>query len=202
MKRTVGILAAFLCAALVFGQQPSLVLTTAPAPTPVPTPGPLQFQEVVPVEDATRDQLYDAALVWFPSAFKSGKDVLQVQNKEAGMLVGTGVERYEPAIFISSSCTRGELRYRITVEVKEGRYRYTIDGFTHEGGTPACRGNGISWGLLTTNPISPSIKGFSSGMEQEMWADMKKKATITALKQDLTTEPLTTIRITMSDWDY
>ena len=33
-------------------------------------------------------------------------------------------------------------------------------------------------------------------------AFVQKKATITALKQDLTTEPLTTIRITMSDWDY
>src|SRR6266404_8582704 len=113
LKITVGVLAAFLFTALVFGQQPTPIPTNAKAPTPAPTPSPLQFQEVVQVEGATREQLYFAALAWFPSAFKSGKDVLQVQNKEAGMLVGTGVERYEPAIFISSSCTRGSLRYHV-----------------------------------------------------------------------------------------
>jgi hypothetical protein len=167
-------LIAVLFAATAYAQQPTPTLTT---PGPTPTPGPLQFQEVVTVEATTRDQLYNAALAWFPEAFRSGKDVLQVQNKDAGMLVGTGAEKYEPAVFVGSSCTSGLLRYRVTVEVKDGRYRYTIDGFTHEGGGPACHGAGISWGLLTTNPISPSIKGFSSGMEQQMWADMKKKAT-------------------------
>jgi hypothetical protein len=161
---------------------PSQEPTRIPTPAPTPTIGPLQFQEVVQVEGATRDQLYDAALLWFPSVFKSGKDVLQVQNKDAGMLVGTAIEPYEPPMLNASSCTRGTLRYHITVEVKEGRYRYTIDGFTHEGGTPACKwGTGISWGLLTTNRLSPSMKGFTSGMEQEMWGDMKRKAAAIAV---------------------
>jgi hypothetical protein len=176
MRPRFCLLAVFL-AASAYAQQPT---TPAATPAATPTPGPLQFQEVVTVEGVTRDQLYNTALAWFPEAFRSGKDVLQVQNKDAGTLVGTGTEKYEPVVFIGSACTRGVLRYRVTVEVKDGRYRYTIDGFTHEGGGPACRGDGISWGLLTTNPVSPSMKGFSSGMEQQMWADMKKKATALA----------------------
>jgi hypothetical protein len=60
------------------------VLAQEPTPVSTPVPTPLQFQEVVQVAGATRDQLYDAALAWFPSAFKSGKDVLQIPPSAQG----------------------------------------------------------------------------------------------------------------------
>jgi hypothetical protein len=47
VKTTAGVLAAFLCTASVFGQQPTPVPTTAEAPTPLPTPG--QLQKVKPL---------------------------------------------------------------------------------------------------------------------------------------------------------
>ena len=188
MKRTAGILAAFLSTGALLGQQPTSVPT--PAATPVAastTPGPLQFQEVVAVDGATRDQLYNAALAWFTEAFKSGKDVLQVQNREGGTLIGTGVAQYEPVVLMASSCTRGVLRYRVTVEGKDGRYRYTFDGFTHEGGTSACKSEGISFGLLTTDRLPPPQVGklkFFGGLPDsgriELWNDLKQKATAIA----------------------
>jgi hypothetical protein len=165
-------------------------VTYAQQPTPAPTPprSPLQFQEVVTVEGATRDQLYNSALAWFPEAFRSGKAVLQVQNKEAGQLVGAASERYVSPVFMSGSCITGSLHYHVAVEVKDGRYRYTVDGFEHEGGTPACKMVGISFGLLTTDRTCPrNVTGVFPGSKETIWNDLKAKAAALAevLKKSL-----------------
>ncbi len=173
---TYGLLMEALLAAVAYAQQP-----TPTTPIPTPTPGPLHFQEVVTVEGASRDQLYNAALAWFPEAFKSGKAVLQVQNKEAGQLIGTAAETYTSPFLTASSCINGSLRYRVTIEVKDGRYRYTIDGFEHEGGTPRCRSGSISFGPLTTDRECPrKIKGTWPGDDVKIWADLKAKGSALA----------------------
>ena len=113
--------------------------------------------------------------------------MLQVQNKDAGTLIGTGVEPYDPTVFMASSCTRGDLRYRITVEVKDGRYRCTIDGFTHEGGSLYCKSRPISFGLLTTDRLPPADVGkigWGGGLPDNdrytLWNELKAKARLLA----------------------
>ena len=143
-------------------------------------PGPLQFQEVVQVEGATRDQLYDAAVLWFGRTFQSSKDVLQVQSRESGTLIGKALFAYEPVIFMASSGIRGVVRYTITIEMKDGRYRYTIDNFIHEG-NPANVGGQFSFGLLTTDEKCPRpVLGPSPSGREKTWVDLKAKATLEA----------------------
>lgn len=144
-----------------------------------PTAEPLQFQEVVTVEGATRDQLYAAALAWFPAVFKSGKEVLQVQNREAGMLVGTAFEpfTYNRHILISVFPLRARIRYHVTVEVKDGRYRFTADGFMHEPLPSEILSP--SFGQLTTDarPPAPRGQGLPEGDRLKAWNEMKQRAT-------------------------
>lgn len=148
-----------------------------------PTTGPLRFQEVVTVADATRDQIYSTALAWFSQAFGGPKGVV-VENKLAGMVTGTGAERYLPP-FMSTSCS-GWLRYRVTLVARDGRYYYTIDGFTHEGDL-FC--NKKSFGLLTRDWLSARISRTIFDMtlqsarrdgDVDAWLDMKNKATTVA----------------------
>lgn len=175
---TTGILAALLSTASVFGQQPTPVPTTAQALTPAPTVGPLQFQDVVTVEGATKAQLYDAALRWFPTVFKSGKDVLQLQDKEAGLLVGTAIEPcpYSGGLLVGS--LNGRLRYRVAIEVKDGRYRSTVDGFVHE----VSAADRFAFGELTTDPKPPTGRGIGLApwKRPEAWAEAKHKAALIA----------------------
>ena len=96
-------------------------------------PGPLHFSEIVQVHEASKDQLYSAALAWFGHTYRSGKDVLQTQDREGGTIIGRALFRYEPVIFMGSDGIRGVDRYTITIELKDGRYRYTLADFTHEG---------------------------------------------------------------------
>ena len=178
MKRTVGILAALLCTASVFGEQPTPIPTTPQALTPVPTPGPLRFQEVVQVEGATKGQLYDAALRWFPVAFRSGKDVLQIQDKEAGTLAGTAVEPYRWSGGLLVGTFGGTILYRVVVEVKDGRYRATVEGFTSE----SPHGPRIAFGPLTSDAAPPTgrAEGIAPWARGKAWADIKQRATALA----------------------
>lgn len=146
----------------------------------------LRFQNVVPVPAATRNQIYDAALDWFSEAFQGPKASVE-QNRLAGLLTGRGAERYVPP-FLSTACT-GWIRYRVTLLAKDGRYDWTVDGFTHEGDS-FC--NKRSFGLLTTNWLSETItrtifdmtlqRPGRASAELEAWIDMKEKATAIAEK--------------------
>lgn len=178
MKTTAVILAAFLSTAAVLSQQITPVPTAAQVPTPLPTPGPLQFQEVVQVEGATKGQLYDAALRWFPVTFRSGKDVLQIQDKEAGTLAGTAVEPYRWSGGLLVGTMGGTILYRVVVEVKDGRYRATIEGFNSE----SPHGAQFAFGALTSEASPPRgrAEGIAPWARGKAWADIKQRATAVA----------------------
>jgi hypothetical protein len=140
-----------------------------------PESKPLAFSEVV-VEGATKDQLYSAALGWFGDTFGRAKTVLDVQDKERGRLVAKPSFAYAPKALVGSARIKGTVKYAVTVEVKDGKYRYTIDGFTHEG-TPG-QGAPSSFGLLTTDAKCPySVEGVPSAAgKQETWEHLKSLA--------------------------
>jgi hypothetical protein len=179
------------------GTAPALASAPAPAPAPggivavtrdeavsmqrvpraedaPPESKPLAFSEVV-VERATKDQLYSAALAWFGDTFGRAKTVLDVQDKERGQLVAKQSFTYAPKALVGSAGIKGTVKFVVTVEVKDGKYRYTIDGFTHEG-TPG-QGAPSSFGLLTTDARCPyPVEGPTSAGKQETWEYLKSLA--------------------------
>jgi hypothetical protein len=141
---------------------------------------PIEYIEVVQADGLKKDQLYSAALAWFSETFRSAKKVFDVQDREAGRIVGKPLFQYESTVFIGSARIRGVVRYSVTVEVKDGRYRYNIGNFIHEG-TPGPYGGPASFGLLTTAIKCPrSIDGPTSSGAQETWEDLLLHARIEA----------------------
>jgi hypothetical protein len=56
----------------------------------------INFSAVVPVEGATKDELYARTKLWFANAFTSANDVIQLDDPERGIVLGKGsVERAE-----------------------------------------------------------------------------------------------------------
>jgi hypothetical protein len=136
---------------------------------------PLTFYEVVAAEGATKNQLYSAALAWFGDTFGRAKTVLDVQDKERGRLVAKPSFAYAPKALVGSTRIKGTVKYAVTAEVKDGKYRYTIDGFTHEG--TLGQGGPSSFGLLTTDAKCPyPVEGPTSAGKQETWEDLKSLA--------------------------
>jgi hypothetical protein len=92
--------------------------------------GELIYTEVVAAPDKSADQLYTLARLWISQNFKSGKDVLDIDDKSSGTLAGKGWS----SIYVTSVGMPMEIMlwYRIIIEVKDGRYRYQIKDIEFE----------------------------------------------------------------------
>ena len=86
------------------------------------------YTNVVTVDSVKATELYIRAKLWLADAYKSSKDVIQVEDKEAGQIVGKGIASVNwQSTFMSISETK--VYHTITIQVKDGRYRYEISSF-------------------------------------------------------------------------
>ena len=155
---------------------------------------PITYTEVIKVDsNVSSKELYIRARTWFAETYRSAKDVIQMDDKESGILVGKGNFKYTSSVFMGSEGTKGWVRYTITISVKDGRYKYEITNFNHEG-NPLNSGGDFSFGLLTTSEECPYKVGSmsSKGWRDKVWKDIKQKlgsyaeSIITALKNAMT----------------
>lgn len=135
-----------------------------------------QFEDVIKVDSTiTKEELYNRARSWIAKTYKSEKDVMSIEDKASGELTGNGALRYDPqSLYFGVDCARGFINYKINIYVKEGRYKYSIHSFHHEG-TRCPGGNIISYGMLTES--EKPIKGPKRG-----WNEVKELAKKDALK--------------------
>ena len=142
-----------------------------PRPTwPTDEDGRVVFQEVVEVEGAEAALLYDRARAWFSDTYVSGESVLDLEDREAGRLIGKGLLRLPGA---GSYVIRHQLR----VEVKAGRYRYTLSDIRWSAGqtTPTperpMTDKGNMMGMLTRKKDEKAwdyIDGLLTGLKAAM----------------------------------
>lgn len=125
-------------------------LTTVKAQTPI------SFSEVVQVESISKEDLYQRAKGWATNTFRSSNDVIQLDDKENGQIVGKGLFKYVQryGIFVWD-CT---IRFTVTVVVKDGRYRYEINNFEHSADNANNRlGLGLNIGIVTNQMPAPPL---------------------------------------------
>lgn len=84
----------------------------------------IEYSEVVQLEGATKDQLYNAARLWYANYFRDSKEVLELDDREGGILVGTGWGDIYANIGITT--VKNKFWRTVKIQVKEGRYKYTI----------------------------------------------------------------------------
>lgn len=87
--------------------------------------GLIEFTGLVKVDSSlTQQVLYAKAREWFANSFKSAKDVIQMDDKVAGIIVGKGN--------FSERKSGGIIHFTLKVQVKDGRYKYWFSNFIHE----------------------------------------------------------------------
>ncbi|HEY9825942.1 MAG TPA: DUF4468 domain-containing protein [Stenomitos sp.] len=145
--------------------------------------GPLEFTEVVQVPNAKATELFPLAHEWFVNTFVSANNVLQMIDKENGILIGKGSISYEPNTFMSSSLLRGWIQFTAKVIVKDGRYKFVFTDFRHSGSPAVFTGlgrpilsNAIIYGLLTNSESPPDGILY----RKSVWEHMKEVASISA----------------------
>ena len=93
----------------------------------------ITYTEVIKVDSSTnKSELYSRAREWFAKAYNSSVNVIQMDDKESGKIVGKSlVKVYAKALGITTH--QGYINYTITIYLKDGRYKYEISNFYHTG---------------------------------------------------------------------
>jgi hypothetical protein len=116
--------------------------------------------------------LYLRGRQWFISSFNDSNSVIQLDNPEKG-IIGKGHFSYEPTIFSGSDLTRGKVNFIISLEFKDGWYRYTIKDYSHYGKI----GTNTDFGIITEDVEFPYGKSLEGGQKwkSNIWKDIKKQ---------------------------
>jgi hypothetical protein len=95
----------------------------------------ISFIEIVQVEGASKEQLFQRARVWFAENFKDSKSVLQISDKETGELFAKGsfTSHYKFRMTNRDWTNRGVYYFTLRVIVKDGRYKYSLTDINHFG---------------------------------------------------------------------
>ncbi len=87
----------------------------------------ITYKEVVPVQ-GTKLELFNRAVEWINKNYKNPADVTRVRNPETGLI--ELIHRIDLS-YDDKGVNRsgGIVDYTLRLEMKDGRYRYTITGF-------------------------------------------------------------------------
>jgi len=133
----------------------------------------LTYSEVVQTDSISQNELYNRAKLWFATTYNSANDVLQMDNKEEGQLIGKAILKYNPNVLSGSEQTKGNINYTIKIFVKNGRYKYEITDFIHD---PYGNQYGkYSMGVITTSEECPNPKPMAKGWSDKVWKDIKSQ---------------------------
>lgn len=110
----------------------SLYAQTPAAPTlPVDTETKrVTYTGVVAVEGASQSELYTRAKLWLFLTFDEAKDVIKVDEKDAGLLIIRAYTDLPVRLSQSDSePTNREVGYTMMLNFKDGRYKYTLTNY-------------------------------------------------------------------------
>jgi len=170
--------------------------------------GKIKFTEVIYVDSATRSTLYTKAREWFVKSFQSSKSVLELEDKEAGKLIGKGnisviteesVNENEYVKMkglipkkLRDQKTKGEagtVSFTIAIYIKEGRFKYEVTGLYHKGNSVTV--NGYTATVPDGGDLSNSTPscGYGQMMPKIRWTNIRTETfnTIVTLIKNLKT---------------
>jgi ribosomal protein L15 len=148
----------------------------------------ITYSEVVEVPTTSKSELYVRASTWFSRTFKSAKAVIQLEDKEAGKLIGKGNIPVVIKVPIIGKTDAGAVAATITVICKDGKYKYIIDNLSHQRPYGPNTEKWVDGGPLEQE--KPKV-GFMNRPSKKEWTDIKEatdsdiKAMVADLKKSM-----------------
>lgn len=127
--------------------------------------------EIVVGHPGSKEQIFVRAKEWVFKTYNSGKSVVQMEDKEAGVIVGEGVtERltYKNGLITNDA---GYFAYQITLNFKEGKYRCVIDKIKYKRGDMV-----LKEGADIAEDYPSNWGDFGKGQKEREWIKMKEQA--------------------------
>lgn len=125
------------------------------------TTGKITLSEVLKVEGTNQDQLYSRAREWFVHTYKSADNVLQMDDKQAGKLIGKG---WNPLRYNTV-----QMWYTFSVYLKDGRYKYEISDIHYKSNAS------------TVEVSVPIEKVFENGTDNKPAIEKRRQDTVESL---------------------
>ena len=157
-----------LCALLACGLQAAAQVSPLPVDSITHK---VTYQGVVQVPGASQAELYSRAREWFATTFGSAKAVLEMDDREAGKLIGNANGIYYQRFMRKDVETT--LWRTINVQVKEGRFRYQITNFATGIGVSQDKAYPVELGFI---PASYDKSGNLKPYMASMYDGVRKSA--------------------------
>lgn len=132
----------------------------------------LSFNRVINTDSVGKINIYNSIKEWVGLNFKSAKNVIQIDDKDAGMLILKGNMTYSFG-GLTYMCYDGYVDYTINIKIKDNRYKVEISDFIHTvkiGNSKSCE-----LGLVTTKELYQE-SGFQKGYNNKVWKHLKYKS--------------------------
>ena len=126
-------------------------------------------EQVININNAPKASLFSILNTYIAQYYKSANDVIQMSDKEIGIIVGKGIIDYSHSKF-NYVCFSGWINYTFTIKVKDDKFKVEFSNFTHE----IMPGNSISCklGLITDSEIYTN-RGLNKTAQNNVWNDIK-----------------------------
>ena len=133
---------------------------------------PITFSKVIQSDNSSKTKLFVSINDWFASNYNSANEVIQMADKDEGIIIGKGSMEYSHRK-ISYLCYGGWIKYTIKVYIKENRYKVELTNFTHS--VKSAHGAQCALGTIT-DAEEHTTKGWSKKANNAVWNDLKEKS--------------------------
>lgn len=82
------------------------------------------IENVADVPGQSKDQIYTASKIWLAETFRSAKEVIEVDDKAAGVIIGNGQIIY-PCSGMSCVLTQ-TIKFTLRIDIKDAKYKTTF----------------------------------------------------------------------------
>jgi hypothetical protein len=134
---------------------------------------PLSFEKVITVDSVKKNEIYSGVKQWF-AMNSNTKYTLEVDDRETGLIIANFTSEYSKKGFFYISYD-GYISYSIRVQVRDGRYKITIDKFIHDTKDPR---SVSKLGLIKTGEYTRG--GINASFNKKVWIDLQQKAELIA----------------------
>ncbi|MBI1342132.1 MAG: DUF4468 domain-containing protein [Terrimonas sp.] len=93
---------------------------------------PLEAHKIIQADSISKNELYNRAMSWIAETFKSANNVIQLQDKENGKILIKGAIKYDAPAFSPGTNYSGNFFFTLSLEFKDGKYKYDIDNVYHQ----------------------------------------------------------------------
>jgi Domain of unknown function (DUF4468) with TBP-like fold len=136
-------------------------------------PSPFQYQ-ITDTLDGSKNELYVRAYEWMAKTFNSSKEVIQMQDKEAGKIIGKGILTTPTGKDgLGMSVGNEPVHFTISIDVRDGKYRCILSDFSHDGIPFGTKGS-TTWAF--GNLDNPNENGFYGRKLESVYFNCEYKA--------------------------